>query len=61
MNKVDLKEIRINSGFTQMELAKKLGIKQQQYSRYENYINKIPLEKFLKMLDVCKIKIELKK
>ncbi len=61
MNKIDLKKIRKSSGLNQKELANLLGIKQQQYSRYETNTNKIPLEVFLKIVDVCQYKIVLKK
>lgn len=61
MNKINLKEIRINSGLTQEELSKKIDMKQQQYSRYERNVNKIPLDTFLKILEACKLKIELTK
>ena len=50
---INLKEIRKSSGFTQIELATKLGIKQQQYSRYEIEENQIPLKMFLKILEIC--------
>ncbi len=58
---MNLKEIRKTSGLTQKELAKKLEITQQQYSRYETNTNKIPLETFLKILEVCNYKIILEK
>ncbi len=60
---INLKEIRKNCGLSQKELAEKLGIKQQQYSRYETGENQISLEIFLKILEVCnlEIKIETKK
>lgn len=61
MNHVNLKQIRINSGYTQEELSKSIGMKQQQYSRYERNVNKIPLETFLKIINACKLKIELTK
>ena len=60
---INLKEIRKSCGYSQKELAEKLGIKQQQYSRYETGENQISLEIFLKILEVCnlEIKIETKK
>lgn len=58
---ISLKEIRINSGFTQTELAKRLGIRQQQYSRYEIEENQIPLKLFFKMLKVCHYEFKLEK
>ena len=50
---INLKEIRKSSGLTQTKLATKLGIKQQQYSRYEIEENQIPLKIFLKILEIC--------
>ncbi len=56
---IDLKVLRKSCGFTQTELAKKLGITQQQYSRYENYKMKIKLDTFLKIVEICNCKIEI--
>ncbi len=61
MNNINLKEIRRNCGYSQTELARKLGITQQQYSRYETNTNKIPLEMFLKIIEVCHLKIKITK
>lgn len=63
MNNINLKQIREEVGYTQKELANFLGIKQQQYSRYETKANQISLGIFLKILTVCnlEIKIETKK
>ena len=58
---IDLKEIRKSCGLSQQELASKLGITQQQYSRYETNTNKISLDMFLKILDICNYKIILQK
>lgn len=59
MNNINLKEIRKSVGFNQTDLAKKLGIPQQQYSRYETSINKINLDMFLKIVDACGYDIKL--
>ena len=56
---INLKEIRKSKKLTQKELANLLGIKQQQYQRYETKINEIPLTMFLKILDVCNLKIKI--
>lgn len=61
MNKINIKEIRKSVGYNQTKLAKLLGITQQQYSRYETGVNKIPLEMFLKIIDVCGYDIKLMK
>ena len=57
---INLKEIRKRKGLKQLELAKLLGITQQQYSRYETNTNKIPLEMFLKIIRVCNLEIIIK-
>ena len=56
---INLKEIRKSCGFTQVELSKKLGITQQQYSRYEVGTNKITLEMFLKIVDICNLEVKI--
>ena len=56
-----LKEIRKSKNLTQQELANLLGIKQQQYQRYESEQTAIPLKSFLKILDVCGYKIKIVK
>ncbi len=41
-----IKELREEAGLSQAEMAKKMGISQQTYSRYENHTSEIPLAKF---------------
>lgn len=57
---INLKQIRKSLGLNQTEIAKLLKISQQQYSRYETNTNKIPLETFLKLLNVCGLEMEIK-
>ncbi len=38
-----LRDLREDNDKTQAQIAELLGIKQQQYARYENGINEIPL------------------
>lgn len=59
MNRINLKQIRKSIELNQTELAKRIGISQQQYSRYETNTNKIPLETFLKIVEACHYKIQL--
>ena len=56
-----LKEIRKLSGLSQKDLAKKIGVTQQQYSRYEVGVNKITLEMYLKIVNTCGYKIKIEK
>ena len=56
---INLKEIRKSKKLTQKELANLLGIKQQQYQRYESEVNEIPLKMFLKIIEVCGYKIKI--
>jgi len=37
-----LKELRVEAGYTQKELAEKLNMSQTGYSKYETYENDIP-------------------
>ncbi len=56
---IDLKALRKSCGYTQKELASKLGISDSTLAHYESGIRKITLEMFLKILDVCNKKIKL--
>ncbi len=56
---MSLKEIRKSKGYTQKELASKLGISDSTLAHYETGIRRITLEMFLKILDVCEYEIKL--
>lgn len=60
MNNINLKQIRKSKGYTQKELANKLGISDSTLAHYETGIRKITLEMFLKILEVCNLNIEIK-
>ncbi len=42
-----LRELREENGLSQAETAKKIGVSQQTYSRYESHTTEIPLEKLV--------------
>lgn len=44
-----LKELRLENGFTQQNIADKLGIKQQSYARYEIGIGEPSLQTLVKI------------
>ncbi len=54
---INLKEIRKSKKLTQKELAEFLGIKQQQYQRYESGKTKIPLDTLEKIVEICNYKL----
>ncbi len=54
-----LKEIRKNCGYTQKELASKLGIADSTLAHYETGIRKVTLEMFLKILEACNYKMKI--
>ncbi len=56
---MSLKEIRKNSGLSQQELAKKLGIAVCTLAHYESGIRKITLKMFLEILKICNLEIKL--
>ena len=58
---VNLKEIRKKKGLTQKELANLLGIKQQQYARYESGVTKLSVDVLEKIIDICEYKLKLVK
>lgn len=50
-----LKEVRTFKDMTQQEVANELGVKREQYRRYEKGINEMPLSKFIKLCQIYKI------
>lgn len=61
MNNIDLKAIRKSKGYTQKELANLLGIADCTLAHYESGLRKISLEMFLKIVEVCNLKITIEK
>ncbi|WP_368877281.1 helix-turn-helix domain-containing protein [Providencia vermicola] len=55
---IKIKARRKELGFSGSDLAKKLNISQQQISRYENGINKIPLNYLVSIAIVLKCPID---
>lgn len=55
---IKIKARRKELGFSGSDLAKKLNISQQQISRYENGINKIPLNHLVSIAIVLKCPID---
>lgn len=52
-----IKALRLKSGLTSSELGAYLGVSQQQMSRYENGINRIDIEKLVKLSFYFKVSI----
>lgn len=59
--KMNLKELRKSKKLTQKELAERLGIKQQQYQRYESGVTKLPFETLEKILEICEYELKIVK
>lgn len=53
-----LKEIRKDNDYTQIEIAKILGITQVQYSRYETGERLIPITLLIKLADYYNVSID---
>ncbi|MDE6441806.1 MAG: helix-turn-helix transcriptional regulator [Clostridia bacterium] len=47
--KMRLKELRVEHGYTQNEIAEKLNIKQNTYSQYESGVREIPLGSLVRL------------
>ena len=56
--KTRLKELRKNSNLSQVDISNILGLKQQQYSRYEIGLRDIPLDKLIKLADYYNTSID---
>lgn len=53
-----LRDLREERGLTQMEISGILGIKQQQYSKYENGHNELPLRYLTTMADYYNVPVD---
>ena len=56
--KTRLKELRTSNNISQVQISNILGLKQQQYSRYENGINEIPFEHIIKLAQFYNVSID---
>lgn len=56
--KTRLKELRKNSNLSQVDISNILGLKQQQYSRYEIGLRDMPLDKLIKLADYYNTSID---
>ena len=50
-----IKGLRNDLGLTQKEMAKRLGIAEGTFIRYENFESKVPYDIAIKICDMCKI------
>ena len=50
-----IKEMRKYKDLRQTDVAEKMGIKREQYRRYENGINEMPLSRFIKLCQVLDV------
>ncbi len=53
-----IKDLREDNDKSQEDIAKILEIKQQQYSRYEAGINKMPIDKYIILAEYYNISID---
>lgn len=53
-----LKDMREDSDKTQTQIAEILGIKQQQYARYESGVNEIPLHHLITLAKYYNVSID---
>ena len=53
-----LRDLREDSDLTQEYIARRLGIQQTVYSRYERGFQTIPLEHLLKLADLYKVSLD---
>ncbi len=50
-----LKGIRAEKGYSQEEIAEKLGVHRETFRKYENDPSSLEMEQFLKILDIYEI------
>ena len=56
--KTRLKELRTSNNISQVQISNILGLKQQQYSRYETGLRNMPLEKLIILADYYNTSID---
>lgn len=54
-----IKRMRTDSGMTQKELAKRIGVVESTYSRYEKGTRKVPFETFQKLVEATGHQIQI--
>lgn len=55
-----IKIVRKRKKISQVKLAKKVGVSDKSISTYENGTNKPPIEVFLKIMNACGYRLEIK-
>lgn len=58
MAKRTLKGIRADLGLTQKEFAKKLGISESAYQKYEAYLHMLPSDILFKISEVSRVDVK---
>ncbi len=50
-----MKQVRKEKGYSQQEIAAKIGIDQRQYSRYEQGKNELPIRYLKAFCEICEV------
>ena len=54
----NLRKVREENGFSQRDIAEKLGVKQQQYQRWETGKVEMPIKVFIKLAKIYNVSID---